>query len=87
MNTLIRRPASDESAPYYHHYIDQVEGDDLVEALKKGQQAIGDFLESIPTDKWDHRYAPEKWSIKEVVSHIIETERVMALPSLTNLSK
>lgn len=73
---LKRRPTSEEFAPYYGTYINKVEGDDIVSILEKNKRASEDFLLSIPDKKWNMAYAPGKWTIKEVMVHLIDTERV-----------
>jgi len=73
----IARPQSSEYAPYYSRYIDRVPDGDLVELLR-GQ--IGEtlaLLRAIPEDRASYRYEPGKWSIKEVVGHLADVERIM----------
>ncbi|MFA7273451.1 MAG: DinB family protein [Crocinitomicaceae bacterium] len=62
------------AADRYFHYIEKY--DDLLNALEDNRNEFIKFLQSIPQEKWDDRYAADKWSIKGVVSHIIDTERV-----------
>ncbi|MBR9921994.1 MAG: DinB family protein [Bacteroidetes bacterium] len=78
----IGRPKPEESAAYYHTYINLVLGEDPVAHLDTAGREILRFLESIPAAKWDYRYAPGKWTIKEVVMHMIDTERVFAYRAL-----
>jgi uncharacterized damage-inducible protein DinB len=61
---------------YYHKYINLAIDEDLQTAFKKHQTDLVSFLKEIPKKKWDFRYAEGKWSIKEVVQHIIDAERV-----------
>lgn len=71
------------SAPtYYAYYFDLVESNNLLHELKEGGSRMADFIASIPEEKWHHRYAPEKWTVAEVVRHIIETERIFAYRAL-----
>lgn len=82
MSAILDRPAADEFAPYYATYISRVPDGDIVATLE-GQ--IGDtlaLLRAIPEPRGDHRYAPDKWSIKETIGHISDTERVMAYRAL-----
>lgn len=67
---------------YYHKYINLVIEDDLQTAFKKHQTELISFLKEIPKKKWSHRYAKDKWSIKEVVQHIIDAERVFTYRAL-----
>lgn len=76
------RPASDEAAPYYFTYINQVEGDDPVAALEGQLEDSLALLRSISEEKSLHRYAGGKWSIRETLSHVTDAERVFALRAL-----
>lgn len=67
---------------YYHKYINLVIEDDLQTAFKKHQTVLASFLKEIPKKKWNYRYAEGKWSIKEVVQHIIDAERVFSYRAL-----
>ncbi|MDH5379755.1 MAG: DinB family protein [Cyclobacteriaceae bacterium] len=61
---------------YYQRYFNRYEGNNLVhEAIKQGDLAL-EFYRAIPENLEEYRYEPEKWSMKEVLAHIIETERV-----------
>lgn len=65
---------------YYDHYINRAKqanasvSHSLAEGLKTAQQ----LFSAIPTEKWNYQYAPDKWSVKELVQHIIDTERVFS---------
>ena len=67
---------------YYHKYINLTINDDLQTALGKHQVKLLSFLKTIPKKKWNYRYAEGKWSIKEVVQHIIDAERVFTYRAL-----
>ncbi|TGD59611.1 DinB family protein [Flavobacterium humi] len=69
-------------APYYSLYIDQVEEEDCIEALEENMTDFVQFIEDIPSEKHEYRYQPEKWSIKEIVQHIIDAERIFAYRAL-----
>lgn len=65
-----------QEVPYHlHEEIDLVEQNNLKEAFSKHADAIS-FLKNIPEEKWSHRYAEGKWSIRQVVQHIIDSERI-----------
>ena len=72
------RPDLSKVPDYYHRYINQVPENDLMEALKKQSVSFIQFLESLPAGKRDYRYAEGKWTIKEAVQHMIDTERIFA---------
>jgi hypothetical protein len=77
----IARPAPDEYLAYYGRYIDLV-GDDLFGALREGAEATRRLLEPLPESRGDFRYAPGKWSVKEMLGHVIDTERVFGYRAL-----
>lgn len=72
------RPAEDEHAPYYGKYIALVPAGDIVRRLDEQIVETLGFLESLPPERGGHRYAPGKWSIREVVGHLCDAERVFA---------
>jgi hypothetical protein len=76
------RPDLSRVPDYFHRYIAQTEGDDLNEILKKQAITFTSFLQNIPAGKYDYRYGPDKWTVKEVLQHIIDTERVFAYRAL-----
>lgn len=80
---MIARPASDEFAPFYAPYVAALPGDDALAALEEGLHRMNTLLASVPTDREDYRYAPEKWSVRELVGHIVDAERVFATRALT----
>lgn len=67
---------------YFATYTNKVAEDDCLEALHNQQNLIDTFFTSIPEDKWDFAYAPGKWTLKEMMQHIIDTERIFAYRSL-----
>jgi len=69
------RPGQDEAATYYFTYIDRVHGDDVVGVMEAQLEDLTLFL-GITEEASLRRYAPDKWSIREVLSHINDTERV-----------
>jgi uncharacterized damage-inducible protein DinB len=78
----IARPAADEHIEYYGKYIRLVPGDDALEAMRS---QIGDtvrLLQPLDESKALHRYGPGKWSVKEVVGHITDAERVFSYRAL-----
>jgi len=79
---MIGRPAKSEAAAYYFTYIDQAAGDDVQAVLATQLEECLALFSGISEEKSLHRYAPEKWSIREVLSHISDTERVDAFRAL-----
>jgi hypothetical protein len=76
------RPERTEAAPYYFTYIDQVPDGDILELLEAQRREVVDLLRGIPEPQSRHRYAADKWSIREVVNHVNDTERVFAFRAL-----
>jgi uncharacterized damage-inducible protein DinB len=73
---MIEPPASDESAPYYLRYIARVPAGDIVETLRSQGDEIRRLISGISEEKSLSRYAPGKWSVRQVVNHVSDTERV-----------
>lgn len=67
---------------FYHNYIRQVKDDDLLTALKNNTEVMLAFFRSIPEERHDYRYAEGKWSIKELVQHLTDSERVFTYRAL-----
>jgi hypothetical protein len=76
------RPDLNRIPSFYHSYINQVNEDDLATAFKNHTKKNVEFLNSIPAGKVDYAYAEGKWTIKEVLQHIIDGERVFSYRSL-----
>jgi hypothetical protein len=72
---IIGRPQDAEAAPYYFTYINHVAGDDAVGVLESQLEESLAFFSGISKEKSRYRYAPEKWSIRQVLNHITDTER------------
>ncbi|HXV15743.1 MAG TPA: DinB family protein [Gemmatimonadaceae bacterium] len=70
------RPAADEHNPYFSLYIDRVPDGDIVEILGKQIPETVEFLRAIPESRADYRYAEGKWSIRQIVGHLSDGERV-----------
>lgn len=73
---------SNEFNPYYTSYIDKAASIDIVEGLELNLKDTIDFLSKIPSSKQDYIYAEGKWIIKDVLLHIIDTERIFAYRAL-----
>lgn len=76
------RPQPNEAAPYYFTYIDQVPGDDALTVMETQLDECHQLLLRISEDKSLHRYAVDKWSIRQVVNHVSDTERAFAFRAL-----
>jgi hypothetical protein len=71
-----RRPERSEAADYYFRYIDQVQGSNVVDCLTRQRGEALAMLQPVPETKAGYRYAPDKWTLREVVGHINDTERL-----------
>jgi hypothetical protein len=77
------RPAADEFGAYYAGYIDLVPaGEEIVAVLARQREATLSRFGSVTEGRGAHRYAPGKWSVKEVVVHLSDAERIMAYRAL-----
>ncbi|WP_296145633.1 DinB family protein [uncultured Flavobacterium sp.] len=71
-----------EFAPFYQTYISLANEADLVEELEISVHEFIKFVQNIPMDKFDYRYAEGKWTIKDIIQHLIDSERVFAYRAL-----
>lgn len=78
----IPRPVAAEYAPYYGRYIDKVPDGDLLRTLEDQGRETQAVLARLSEAKALHRYAPGKWSVKEVIGHVTDTERVYSYRAL-----
>ncbi len=76
------RPASSEAAPYYFTYINQVVGDDPLGEIEAQLDEVLQLCGRISEEKSLHRYAADKWSIRQVLNHVTDTERAFAFRAM-----
>ncbi|MBT3648621.1 MAG: DinB family protein [Flavobacteriales bacterium] len=69
VNELIR-------APYFDTYLKLLDSASIEEGLNHSSKELRDLLETIPDDQLDYSYAPGKWTVKQVIQHVIETEMI-----------
>jgi len=72
----IPKPKKSEYNEYYAPYVDRVKDTNVYLLLRKNAYAVPAFLFDLPDDKWHFRYAPRKWSLAEVIMHLIDSEQV-----------
>ncbi len=72
------RPAGDEFAPFYAPYVAAVPDGDVVHTLHEQGARMRAALASVPPEREGHRYAEEKWSVRELVAHVADAERIFA---------
>jgi DinB superfamily len=80
--TDIRRPQAGEFAPFYDTYISLVAGNDIVASLDEQRRQTLLLLSGRPESDGDLRYASGKWTLKQVLGHINDTERIMSYRAL-----
>lgn len=76
------RPLSGEYNEYYGRYIAMVPDGDVVRTLAAEMEETQALLRAVPAEKETYRYAEGKWSVREVVGHVIDTERLFAFRAL-----
>lgn len=76
MSSSAVRPQPSEYAEYYGAYVERVPDGDIVDVLRDQMEETVRFLGGLPPDKENYRYAPGKWTVKEVVRHVVDMEWV-----------
>lgn len=76
------RPAATDHAPYYAGYVERVPEDEILSAMESQSSETQKVLAAIEEPQASSRYAPGKWSVKEVIGHVIDAERVFGYRAL-----
>lgn len=76
------RPAKGDYAEYYQKYIDLVKGEDIYRTLVEQNMDSQNILNSFSESKGNYSYADGKWTVKEVVGHMMDVERIFAYRAL-----
>jgi uncharacterized damage-inducible protein DinB len=76
------RPGAGEYAPFYENYVALIQGEDIVAVLEAHLRQTIAMFRGRSEREGDFRYAPEKWSVKEVLGHVADTERIFAYRAL-----
>ena len=74
----MNRPETNEFAPYYNTYISLVEGNGVMPVLEAQSAELKSVFSAVPEEKGNYAYAEGKWTTKEVLSHLIDGERIFA---------
>jgi hypothetical protein len=80
--TAPARPGADEYAPYYERYVSLVPDADLVGTLERQGAETVALLRSLTEERGAHRYAPGKWSVRQLVGHVCDGERIFSYRAL-----
>lgn len=82
MNGFSARPDPSEYTPYYGKYIDLVPDGDILDTLERQGSDTAILLGGVDPDRGEHRYAPGKWTLNQVLVHVMDTERIFAYRAL-----
>lgn len=77
------RPQQGEYGAFYQTYIDKTKSDSVKSLIENNSSALAHFVMNLPESKADHAYAEGKWTIKDLLQHMIDTERIMVYRALT----
>jgi DinB superfamily len=78
----MHRPTESEYAPYYQSYISKVSEDEIIPVLRSQLDELDVLLNPVTPERETYRYSEGKWSIREIVGHLIDTERVFGYRAL-----
>nr|MCU0647497.1 DinB family protein [Gemmatimonadaceae bacterium] len=76
--SLLDRPGADEYAPYYAAYIRLVPPGDLLVHFERQRALMEHRFRALTPDRAGYRYAPDNWSVRDVLCHLTDTERVFS---------
>lgn len=76
------RPSLGDYSSYYENYLKLIKGDDILRILNEQNKSTQDILNSFSEHRGNYRYADGKWTVKEVVGHLLDTERIFAYRAL-----
>jgi hypothetical protein len=77
------RPNPGDYDPYFERYIKLVEGNNIIKILYEQSKITRELIDSISDYKGNYRYTDDKWTIKEVIGHILDSERILAYRALS----
>jgi len=78
----IARPASTEYIPYFARYVDLVPEGDILDRLRRQVDETASLVGKLSDHDADYRYAEGKWSVKEVIGHLVDAERIFLYRAL-----
>jgi len=77
-----QRPQPDEYSPHHEQYVSLITGP-ILDGLKTGRERIAKLVDQVPEDRGGYRYADRKWTIREVIGHMADAERIHTFRALT----
>jgi hypothetical protein len=77
------RPSSDEYLPYFDRYVSLVTEDDVLGLLNTQAQSVHGALSGLTEERAAYRYASGKWTVREALGHLIDTERIFGYRALS----
>lgn len=81
-SSMNSRPEDSEYPSFYGGYVGRVPDGDIVERMRAQREEFVAKTRQIDESLWSHRYAPEKWSVREVLGHVADTEQIMGFRAL-----
>lgn len=79
---MLKRPDASEYPEWYHGYVQSVPGGNIVDLMGSQLKEVAALFNDISDEKSYYRYEPGKWSIKEILGHLLDTERIMSYRAL-----
>src|SRR5437868_1803460 len=77
-----QRSQPDEYSPHHEQYVSLITGP-IVDELKTGRERIARLVDAVPEERGGYRYADRKWTIREVIGHMADAERIHTFRALT----
>ena len=74
---MIPKPSSNEYEGFFERYVNLVPGEDALQALQQQQHQVDSLLRNLPEEQAQRAYAEGKWTVKQLLGHLIDTERIM----------
>ena len=81
--TGMTRPYLSDFPTFYQGYVDTIESENILETLREQKEKTTSFFEGVPDEKANYVYAEGKWTVKEVLGHMIDSERVFVFRALS----
>ncbi|MCU0371949.1 MAG: DinB family protein [Ignavibacteria bacterium] len=82
MDLLSEKPFPEEYPGHYTHYLDLVPEGNILDVLEKQSAVTNDFFNSLTEEQGNHTYAFGKWTVKDILGHLIDTERIFSTRAL-----